>query len=930
MDDRDTKLNLAQVLVEEMRALEIGSGFKLEPADQAVALEAIRKEILRNEHKLTALCFSGGGIRSATFCLGVLQQLAKFKLLSKFDYLSTVSGGGFIGGWLKAWTLRDDGTGTKKKLGIGGVEREIAESTEEPKPIRFLRYYSNYLAPKLGLLSADTWTIAATYIRNLLLNWLVLIPLLMLPLLAPMLYLAVQREVVGAGFSHGWLFGIGVLSLLYGLVRLRRGLPSASQGRLTQGQFIRHCLLPMALAATVFTVWYQQIQPELKLGHGLNLGSYFPWLSSAFAPETPFDFSSLLGLAVLFNLAAFLVGKLFDAFGPTREEGAARYATWWKELLAMMVTAGVAAGLIWTWIQVFSTVDGRSNVYASFAMPALLAVFTLSEVFYIGVASYFTDEMDREFWARAGAWDLIVILGWIIVSALALYGPMLIETLGPIAKGAVLGTGAAAGGFAAKMGHSALTAAIAGARGNKESLSSKLLSKLALPVALLVFAVMLMACLAYLAAWLLWAIGIGVSDNSFLLGILQSAGLGSGQSDLTPLLRASGPREILCSAPLWCVVIAAILLGLVQSGMGRVIHVNKFSLHAAYGNRIMRAYLGASRGKERKPHPFTGFDPHDNVSMTEFARDEVKRPLHIVNIALNLVRGENLAWQERKAASFTASAFHCGGYDVDYRPTAHYGGGQGMTLGTAVTISGAAFTPNAGYHSSPLLTFVMAFFNVRLGWWLGNPRFDTAREPGPTHAAWPLISETFGLTDDKHKWVYLSDGGHFDNLGLYEMIARRVRQIVVIDAGADPEYGFEDLGNAIRKIRADFGISIEREKKMKIAKRVDGGAYCATFRIKYSDVHKIGTEPKDFDGRLLYIKPALNGSEPQDVTQHATTSDDFPHDTTADQFFSESQFESYRVLGMHELETIVADNKVGTIGELMDLGDTHSVAAKHE
>jgi hypothetical protein len=928
MSDRENRLNLAQVLVQEMQALGIVAGdFKLKPAEHAAALEEIRTEILKREHKLTALCFSGGGIRSATFCLGVLQQLAKFKLLSKFDYLSTVSGGGFIGGWLKAWTLREGEDG--RKLGIEGVEKRIREATEEPKPIRFLRYYSNYLSPKLGLLSADTWTIAATYVRNLVLNWLVLVPLLMLPLLAPMMYLAVQREVFRAGYSHWWLFGFGVLLLLYGATRFRRGLPSAGQGKLSQGQFIRHCLLPLALAVGAFTVWYQEIQAKPELVHGLNFWSYCPWLSRTIAPDSLFGFSSLLGITVSFNLAAFVAGKIFDAFGSSsRKEGAARYATWWKELGAMMLTAVVAAGLVWSWIQVFSAVDGRSIVYACFAMPALLAVFTLSEVFYIGVASYFTDEMDREFWARAGAWDLIVTLGWIALSALALYGPMLIESLGPIAKAALFGTGAAAGGFAAKMGHSVLTAALAGAGGKKESLSGRLLSKLALPVALLVFVVILMAFLAYLCAWLLWTIGFRVSDSSFLLGILQSARLLSEQRDLTPLLQASGPQEILAGAPLWCVAAAAILLALVQYGMGRVIHVNKFSLHAAYGNRIMRAYLGASRGKDRRPHPFTGFDPHDNVSMTEFTRDEVKRPLHIVNIALNLVRGENLAWQERKAASFTASALHCGGYDVDYRPTAHYGGGQGMTLGTAVTISGAAFSPNAGYHSSPLLTFVMAFFNVRLGWWLGNPSRATAREPGPTHAAWPLIAETFGLTDDKHKWVYLSDGGHFDNLGLYEMVARRVRQIVVIDAGADPKYEFEDLGNAIRKIRADFGISIEREGKMKIARRLADGPYCATFRIRYSDVHKIGNEPEDSDGRLLYIKPVLNGSESQDVTQYASGSDDFPHESTADQFYTESQFESYRVLGIHEIRTIVAGSNVNTIGDLIDLGGKHSVAAK--
>src|SRR5882724_10758099 len=164
---REPGLNLAQVLVEEMRALgAINDDYKLPQGDQSTQLNEIRTAILKGEHHLTALCFSGGGIRSATFCLGVLQNLAKLQLLSKFDYLSTVSGGGFIGGWLKAWTLRKDED--DKKLGIEGVEKRIGQATEEPKPIRFLRYYTNYLSPKLGLLSADTWTIFATYIRNLL------------------------------------------------------------------------------------------------------------------------------------------------------------------------------------------------------------------------------------------------------------------------------------------------------------------------------------------------------------------------------------------------------------------------------------------------------------------------------------------------------------------------------------------------------------------------------------------------------------------------------------------------------------------------------------------------------------------------------------------------------------------------------------------
>ena len=130
----------------------------------------------QQEQPLSALCISGGGIRSATFALGAIQGLADHGLLGRFDYLSTVSGGGYIGGWLTAWIQRS-----------GGVEHVIPHllcnapppHPGEPDPIDHLREYNNYLSPRLGFFSADTWTLAATVGRNILLNWLVLIPLFM-------------------------------------------------------------------------------------------------------------------------------------------------------------------------------------------------------------------------------------------------------------------------------------------------------------------------------------------------------------------------------------------------------------------------------------------------------------------------------------------------------------------------------------------------------------------------------------------------------------------------------------------------------------------------------------------------------------------------------------------------------------------------------
>src|SRR5262249_14409139 len=153
--------------------------------------------------------------------------------------------------------------------------------------------------------------------------------------------------------------------------------------------------------------------------------------------------------------------------------------------------------------------------------------------------------------------------------------------------------------------------------------------------------------------------------------------------------------------------------------------------------------------------------------------------------------------QERKAHSFTVSPLHAGSAAAGERqgayrrtrgasesPHAHYGGPEGISLGTAMTISGAAASPHIGYHSSPMVTLLLTVFNARLGWWLGNPGRqgdDTFYLSGPRFAVRPVLSEAFGLTDRTSPYVYLSDGGHFDNLGLYEMVLRRCHLIVVSD-----------------------------------------------------------------------------------------------------------------------------------------------------
>ena len=166
---------------------------------------------------------------------------------------------------------------------------------------------------------------------------------------------------------------------------------------------------------------------------------------------------------------------------------------------------------------------------------------------------------------------------------------------------------------------------------------------------------------------------------------------------------------------------------------------------------------------------------------------------------------------------------------------------------------------------------------------------------GPqTGLAW-IFRELFGFTKADSKYVNISDGGHFENLGVYELVRRRCRFIIVSDAGADPRCEFEDLAGLIRKCRADFGIDIEIDvSKLRRGDGKASGVHCAVGTIRYDHV-----EPTAPVGTLIYIKPSLTGDEPADIQNYAGKHPDFPHQATLDQFFNESQFESYRALGYH-------------------------------
>ena len=225
-----------------------------------------------------------------------------------------------------------------------------------------------------------------------------------------------------------------------------------------------------------------------------------------------------------------------------------------------------------------------------------------------------------------------------------------------------------------------------------------------------------------------------------------------------------------------------------------------------------------------------------------------------------------------------------------------------------MSISGAAVDSNVGLHQSSALIALMTAFNARLGWWILNPNPATwARRWWPFPGAQGLgRREPFAVPaaaagaprpDRREKeYVHLSDGGHFENLGVYELVRRRCRYIVCCDAGTDAQASDDNLANMIRLCRTDFGVRIDvdtanfaREGADKLSRW-----HCAIGKIRYDDV-----DNGELPGIFVLLRTTMTGDEPPDVQEYAAKHTDFPWESTADQFFDEPQFESYRALGYH-------------------------------
>jgi len=866
-----------------------------------------------NARGAAGLCLSGGGIRSGSFALGLMQALAVHPRpsktahvanahdcwLAKFKYLSTVSGGGYIGGWLSAWLFHAYG---ERGGGWESVWKALVDKRDnpvnEPPQLSWLRSYSNFLTPKLGVASADSWTAVALIIRNLLLNWLVIIPVLCAALLILKLVAITVAWIsqIDAQYSTDLFLPFliaGGLCLILALRFATKQRPTRGQSLASQGMFLRWDLVPAVLAALLFTfAAATQFAEQLVRDNLITNGQI-----------------QLKGFAALMGIGVVIYAVSWLAAG-----------TKWRRDSKMDFFALAASGAFYGALMAIGI-----YLYFQFAtcgfwvfkpglilllicgLPIALISQLLAEMIFVGLtSSEENSDSDREWLGRAAGWYLAVAIAWFLLMTLVFVGSGLVADAYGQVKAWLIGGGF--GTVTALLGKSRFSAAQGKAKGA---------GGISVNIILLIAAPITAAAIVLATSGLL---DIAIFGQS----LVASASL---KAQMTADGHPAWPGGFWVPVGL----VIALAVGWCASYF---ININRFSLHALYRNRLIRAFLGASNA-DRHENRFTGFDENDNVRVydlwpKEIAKDiwpEVDarnwRPFHIINMALNIVSTKKLAWQERKAEPFTVTALHSGSSCVGYRYSTTYGDKLGMSLGTAVAISGAAASPNMGYHSSPYLSFLLTLLNVRLGWWLGNPGPHgeaTYQADGPQRAVVPLLYEMFGQTTQDWKYVYLSDGGHFENLGLYEMVRRRCRCIVVSDGGCDPDYEFEDLGNAVRKISLDLGVTIRFHGLSDLKTRTDDkakhrDAASAPGAVQSTDLPFYAIGVIDYpaaddggeEGVILYVKAGYHKDRIFNVgvRNYAAANPAFPHESTGDQFFSESQFESYRALGFEIMDDIL-------------------------
>jgi hypothetical protein len=917
----------------------------------------------RSSHRalsLTGVAISGGGIRSATFALGVFQALAKLGHLSRFDYLSTVSGGGYFGAFYASLFARG-------RVTFGDVRKALSDDSPQ---LNYLRNNGRFLAPA-G--QPDLLLGGAVLFRNWVAVFLVIGCLIVgaglfverITLESGIWLQAGMKRLGGAGGEGPWL--IDPLTTKW----LHQGTESLAQAISWQ---------KMLHWGALHHLWLSQ---WLLVGAGLvvlaaaPLGWSYFLVGSSYNPSTSYfrrrtTIKPLMlaanGIAIglglhlletrplvsffLFYLSTVTMAQTIatDYWLPIRGKQAENAA------LGMGAAVSLTFGFLFSGGALYAALVCGTHrpFWGGFTFFLILLVVRAFLHFVLHVAlEKKLEGVDGDHFPRhmVSVW----LMRWLVVAGACLaFG--LIQTGGRTLYWlldqemewvlGVLGTAMTAlAGFARRWVVSTVT------KSEKEKSENSPGAKSFVPALLgTTLAVILAVAASALVTRIVY------HDTPYREVLLGNA---------APDLRAAIER---LSVPLW------ILLGL-SLGFGFSRRFLNNSTHLPlYSARITRAYLGATNSErvplsraapdvpvsarvDAKHTSATHLMPNDDIPLRSYFRSSSAdspykngAPLHLINVTINETvdgrsgehnpdaKGVGLAIgpcgmsagvRHHRVFSWDSATEpkvfpQRGGFRV-FEPAGSLGPfevkHEVLSLGRWLGISGAAFSTGLGLRTAFGTSFLAGITNIRLGhWWFAGVKrpWTLTRILGPLFWVQQYLLRELGarFPGTANTLWYLSDGGHFENMGAYELLRRRVRTLVLLDGEADPHYQFEGLSHLVRKARIDFGTEINfvgrehpefrahippefhdqfgtldemrRRKRERDASEELSRVHAAIAVIRY---------PDESTGILVYVKPTLTGIESADVTRYHMEHPSFPHESTGDQFFDEAQWESYRKLG---------------------------------
>jgi hypothetical protein len=853
------------------------------------------------------LALSGGGIRSSAICLGVLQALNHHDLIKRIDYLSTVSGGGYIGCALTATMTRAREFVFGKAFAGGSATARATEISDTPA-VGHIRNYSNYLIPAGA---RDLLTGMAIVVRGLVANLSLTLPVVLVLAAITVLSNAARSSLYVANF-----FGFGVddvhpLSFLGDLPLVGTfgfTFAGAAAATLIVIGGICHRLISDVdrgdfvgfLAGIAFILGVIcDIARHLKVDHFaltlaaalLGLLLFFVWALwrsvqtpyraqefRGYPPTMGATYLVLLGLIGFFEFQPFMIAAMFDV-----AEGGADQS------------AGVVAGVAIGWVKGLAAV----------AAPIAAAVTVFRQQFadiLKGVAASDLTSRILAYAAKVAVWiaglalPLLIWIGYLYLCYWGIANDKVVpdssrqytmaEKWGRdgVQPPAVKSDGGLSGKIQFNSEAKTLSADIAGKNGTASPEKKQVTPT------------------SHIPGWLLSA-ACFCDPKTFEWSKAEF-----GNNVNRPIAKH-------------CIVAAFALFFL-----SWFLRPNANSLHRLYRDRLSKAFLFNPKyyadGKPSRNEPSLDqgrdFMPLDDEKLSKLLnpgyppaeKQELVAPYHLINTALNIQGSDFANRRGRNADFFLLSPLYVGSEATGYAGTAEFEEklAPGLDLATAMAISGAAASSNMGAESIRPLTPTLALLNVRLGYWLANPRYVSGKSK-PQHHSTPLYlwSEITGRLYENSDAVYLTDGGHIENLGIYELLRRRCKVIIAVDAEADSAMHLPAFVTLQRYARIDLGILIDLPwepiqartlawmnsnagKPPTPAPVMSEGPHVAIGTIDYGGGEK---------GYLVYIKSSLTGDENDYIRDYARRNDSFPHESTGDQFFSEEQFEVYRALGFH-------------------------------